>query len=77
MVLKGLHNLPLLIAAKWQGVEKHFFPEGELRQEVSCVWEDILFGEVFSSRLTFVLPERMVPGNGGFRFKLVHAEARI
>ena len=29
---------------------------------MSCVWEDILFGEVFASRLTFVLPDCMVGG---------------
>ena len=40
------------------------FPEEEPRQEVSCVWEDILFGEVFS-RLIFVLPDLM---DFGFKF---------
>ena len=40
------------------------FPDEDLRQEVSCVSEDILFGEVFSSRLSFVLLDHMVRGDG-------------
>ena len=31
---------------------------------MGCVWEDILFGEEFSSRLTFVLPDHIVLADG-------------